>query len=149
MFIHEAPYLGSVNHASQLRTAACKLQNYAELNFMSGGTYGVDVLAPFWDDQTALMAQTSGYPTDGKFLGMGVRDIRKECYMVQSAIRMSGNVADTAALKGFFKFFSDKAKALVVGPVKVKTITATAKDGSGVSGAAQFGITAPAAKNGV
>ena len=114
MRFSDAPTLGGINHGAALQSEAVKLQSYASLDFSRGGTYGVDVVAPFWRDQLTRMAYTHGHPSDGLYLGSGKRDIRKQCYKVQSAVRMSSSAESKALLAEFIQLFIDSALSLNV-----------------------------------
>lgn len=115
MLLENTPTLGNINGpAAKLRVQALKLHNYAVLNWRRGGDFGRTLLASFWDSQIALAEKNSGNPADGLFLGYGVLDIRKECYLVQSAVRMYSRQADKAVWLAFCQFWQREASALIV-----------------------------------
>lgn len=128
MFLNDAPYLGSINGGSQLRVVAVKLQNYAVLNWLNGGTYGVDVLAPFWADYRDIANAESGHPSDGQYVGMGLQDPRPALYKVASAVRMGGSVHDHQALGEFLGYFESAARSLTDKKSVVDSIKLTLDD---------------------
>ncbi|UGV21609.1 major tail subunit [Cronobacter phage EspYZU05] len=101
MFVHEAPFLGAVSGAGQLRRDAVRLQCYAEVN--TGAQ--PDVLA-FWEAQLALADKDHGLPYDGTYVP-GVIDLRPACYKVLSHYRMF-NPAGIQDYKDFCTFFIEK-----------------------------------------
>lgn len=101
MFVHEAPFLGAVKGAGQLRRDAVRLQCYAEVNTGSQP----DVLA-FWEAQLALADVDHGLPYDGTYVP-GVIDLRPACYKVLSHYRMF-NPEGIRDYKDFCQFFIDK-----------------------------------------
>ncbi|WBF78434.1 hypothetical protein [Cronobacter phage EspYZU13] len=101
MFVHEAPFLGAVKGAGQLRRDAVRLQCYAEVNTGSQP----DVLA-FWEAQLALADVDHGLPYDGTYVP-GVIDLRPACYKVLSHYRMF-NPEGIQDYKDFCQFFIDK-----------------------------------------
>lgn len=101
MFVHEAPFLGAVSGAGQLRRDAVRLQCYAEVN--AGAQ--PDVLA-FWESQLALADVDHGLPYDGTYVP-GVIDLRPACYKVLSHYRMF-NKEGIADYKAFCQFFIEK-----------------------------------------
>lgn len=101
MFVHEAPFLGAVSGAGQLRRDAVRLQCYAEVN--TGAQ--PDVLA-FWEAQLALADKDHGLPYDGTYVP-GVIDLRPACYKVLSHYRMF-NPEGIADYKEFCNFFIEK-----------------------------------------
>ncbi|QQM15487.1 hypothetical protein [Kosakonia virus Kc318] len=101
MFVHEAPFLGAVSGAGQLRRDAVRLQCYAEVN--TGAQ--PDVLA-FWEAQLALADKDHGLPYDGTYVP-GVIDLRPACYKVLSHYRMF-NPEGIADYKAFCNFFIEK-----------------------------------------
>lgn len=114
MLLQNTPSLGAINGpAAKLRVQALKLQNYAVLNWRNGGDFGRTLLASFWDSQVSLAAKDSGTPFDGLYLGDGVEDIRKECYLVQSAVRMYNRPLAKETWLEFCNFWKGEASALV------------------------------------
>lgn len=111
MFVHEAPFLGAVSGAGQLRRDAVRLQCYAEVNVGSQP----DVLA-FWEAQLALADVDHGLPYDGTYVP-GVIDLRPACYKVLSHYRMF-NPAGIADYKAFCQFFIEKNGGSVVEPLR-------------------------------
>lgn len=101
MFVHEAPFLGTVNGAGQLRRDAVRLQCYAEVN--TGAQ--PDVLK-FWESQKALADVDHGLPYDGTWVP-GVIDLRPACYKVLSHYRMF-NKPGLEDFKAFCQFFIEK-----------------------------------------
>lgn len=99
MFIHDAPYLGSLNGGARLRDSAVRLQHYLDVNPANQAR-----AVEFWKDQKALGAKPNGHPADGLFIGTGVRDIRIDCYTVLSAVRM-GSAPDKALWDTFCNAF--------------------------------------------
>lgn len=113
-YINEIPYLGTVNHGVALRTKAAKLQSFAELSEMRGGTFGPDKLAPFWADQKARLEQDYGHPADGLNLEVPGLDPRNECYRVLSAIRLNPSDENKAALTALCDYFTNRWAAAPV-----------------------------------
>lgn len=101
MFVHEAPFLGAVKGAGQLRRDAVRLQCYAEVNVGSQP----DVLK-FWEAQLALADVDHGLPYDGTYVP-GVIDLRPACYKVLSHYRMF-NPEGIKDYKDFCQFFIEK-----------------------------------------
>lgn len=112
MKFSDAPYLGAINGGAELRTACVKLQSYAAINWRNGGTFGTEVLAPFYADMQQIARKDSGTPFDGKYLGMGVRDPRRQFYKVASAVRMNGSMHDKQVFGDFLAFFRMAASSL-------------------------------------
>lgn len=98
MFVSNAPFLGSVSGAAQLRVAAVKLQNYADVNAGSKP----DVLA-FWEAQKALADVDHGLPYDGTYV-RGAVDVRPLAYRVLSHFR-TFNKPGLEDFKAFCDFF--------------------------------------------
>lgn len=148
MFVHEAPYLHGLHGGAQLRTEMTKIQNYAELNAMHGGTFGTDVFVPFLNECSRLTTMKSGTPDEGLFLGMGIKDPRPLVYKVLSAMRLQYDV--TNDIKGiqmvndFFTSFIHRWEAPVP-PLKFTTdLPATITiDGTASLSVAVEGGTAP------
>lgn len=119
-YIHEIPYLGTVNNGAALRTKATKLQSYAELNEMRGGTFGKDKLAPFWADQKARLNVDYGHPADGLNLEVPGLDPRNECYRVLSAIRLYKSDDSKAAFSALCDYFTTRWAPALATPAPVK-----------------------------
>lgn len=98
MFVSQAPFLGSVSGAAQLRIAAVKLQNYADVNPGS-----VPSVLAFWEAQKALADVDHGLPYDGAYVA-GVADVRPVAYKVLSHYRLF-NKPGLADFKEFCDFF--------------------------------------------
>lgn len=98
MFVSQAPFLGSVSGAAQLRIAAVKLQNYADVNPGS-----VPAVLAFWEAQKALADVDHGLPYDGAYVA-GVADVRPVAYKVLSHYRLF-NKPGLADFKEFCDFF--------------------------------------------
>lgn len=98
MFVSQAPFLGSVSGAAQLRIAAVKLQNYADVNPGS-----VPAVLAFWEAQKALADNDHGLPYDGAYVP-GVADVRPVAYKVLSHYRLF-NKPGLADFKEFCDFF--------------------------------------------
>lgn len=98
MFVSQAPFLGSVSGAAQLRIAAVKLQNYADVNPGS-----VPAVLAFWEAQKALADADHGLPYDGAYVA-GVADVRPVAYKVLSHYRLF-NKPGLADFKEFCDFF--------------------------------------------
>lgn len=98
MFVSQAPFLGSVSGAAQLRVAAVKLQNYADVNPGS-----VPAVLAFWEAQKALADVDHGLPYDGAYVA-GVADVRPVAYKVLSHYRLF-NKPGLADFKEFCDFF--------------------------------------------
>lgn len=98
MFVSNAPFLGSVSGAAQLRVAAVKLQNYADVNPGS-----VPAVLAFWEAQKALADVDHGLPYDGTYIA-GVADVRPVAYKVLSHYRLF-NKPGLADFKEFCDFF--------------------------------------------
>lgn len=103
MKLSDIPSLLLVNGGKELRASALKLHNYAVVNGLGTGDMGKEVEA-FWKDQMALLKVDTGLPSDGKFLGLGVPDIRMDCYKALSYVRMAVKRGDTDAGKSWETF---------------------------------------------
>jgi hypothetical protein len=112
-FIHDLPYLGTINHGAALRTKATKLESYAELDELRGGTFGKDKLAPFFADQKSRLEQDHGLPSDGLNLAVPGLDPRVECYRVLSAIRLNPAADSKDAFTAFCDYFINRWAAPV------------------------------------
>lgn len=126
MFVSQAPFLGSVSGASQLRIAAVKLQNYADVNKGSQPS----VLA-FWNAQKALADVDHGLPYDGTYVA-GVADVRPVAYKVLSHYRMF-NKPGLDDFKDFCQFFIELNGGKPAEPLKfTKNLPTTLEiDGTG------------------
>ncbi|QOC54378.1 hypothetical protein Atoyac15_14 [Aeromonas phage Atoyac15] len=111
MILSQIPTLGTINCGAELRVAAMKLQNYAQVNAKASGKFG-ELLASFWEDQAKLLKKDNGHPSDGIFLGFGVQDPRAQCYKALSAIRKSRAFAPQHGLawEKFCDFLADAAR---------------------------------------
>lgn len=128
MFIHDAPYLGSLNGGARLRDSAVRLQHYLDVNPGNKAR-----AAAFWENQKALAANPNGHPADGLFIGTGVRDIRIDCYTVLSSVRM-GSAADRALWSEFCNAFIVANGGSVVDPlVFTKDLAPTASGATGTN----------------
>lgn len=112
MFAHEAPYLKGLHGGAQLRTEMTKLQNYAELDALRDGGFGKNVFLPFLKEMLELVPNKSGTPSDGPFLGLGVKDLRPLAYKVMSAMRLdfdnTGDSGTVQTVNDFFTYFVNK-----------------------------------------
>lgn len=100
MFVNDAPYLGSAGGAgAQLRVAAVKLQNYADVNVGAK-----PLVRAFWEAQKALAAADHGLPYDGVYVP-GVADVRPACYKVLSHYRLFNKVPGTTEFLAFVGHF--------------------------------------------
>ncbi|AKQ07704.1 hypothetical protein [Yersinia phage vB_YenP_ISAO8] len=103
MKLSDIPSLLLVNGGKELRASALKLHNYAVVNGLGTGDMGAKVEA-FWKDQMGLLKVDTGLPSDGLFLGLGVPDIRMDCYKALSYVRMAVKRGDTDAGKSWEQF---------------------------------------------
>ena len=102
MKLENIPYLPLVNHGVALREAALKVLNHAQVNQMYSRDYALWLKA-FFLDQSASVSKDNGHPADGTFFGFGTHDIRQQCYMCLSDVRLHrGDVPKSAQLKDFF-----------------------------------------------
>lgn len=123
MKVSDAPYCPSLLSSAKLRIAATKLQNSFATAWARSQSFRLpEQLMKFWQDQKARIANPTGTPYDGLFLGPGVDDTRPLCYRVLSELRLNRTAEKVAELEAFFDYFIMAAWSLDTARTQVASL---------------------------